>query len=387
MSAIPRDEQIIFHGGPSAVVVTTHVVRAALTQILRHKACRTAQVHQVFEENNTAYMAMAVVNGEDMLSIVDNEPERLTPRVLTRALKDALSAIGYIHDLGILHRDISPDNLLLDDHDHLTLIDFGAAREHAGKENRALSALLAVKDGYSPHEFYLTDIEQTPASDLYSLGATFYHLITGAAPPNSQDRVAALAEDQPDPYVPLLGGDWNFEDNFLAAIDQSLAVLQKDRIASTSEWLELLKTPLKRAVAAVPVDAGDIACVISQLVEDTNKNVKQGMPGYAKQLAVQRLKNRRHNRATDYGQEQRAEQRVDIFGNPIENVDAWMRDQERALRAQPKAVRKEGVTRQMRPAKSSVSGEDRPTSRSTFGRLLAACLPLRRESASSALQN
>ena len=345
------------------------------------------QVHQVFEENNTAYMAMAYVDGEDMLSISDNEPERLTPDVLGSTLRDALNAIDYLHGIGILHRDISPDNLMLGADNHLTLIDFGAAREQLGRDNRALSVLLAVKDGYSPHEFYLKDVEQTPASDLYSLGATFYHFVTGAAPPNSQDRVAALAAGRPDPYVRLIDGDWDHDVNFLLAIDRALEVLPQDRIGTAREWLDLLDAPpCARPERPTPALDGDLSVTISRLVETTNREVQQGMPGYAKKLADQRLKNRRQ-RATDYGQQEKPAQQVDIFGNPVENVEAWMREQDRAVRGQAKAVRRDDNGRSEPANKKDTAGAERPVSRSTIGRFLAACLPGRRESDASALQN
>lgn len=345
------------------------------------------QVHQVFEENQTAYMAMAYVDGEDLLSISDNEPDRLTPDVLETTLRDALNAIDYLHGIGILHRDISPDNLMLGVENHLTLIDFGAARERLGRDSRALSVLLAVKDGYSPHEFYLKDVEQTPASDLYSLGATFYHLITGAAPPNSQDRVAALAAGESDPYVPLMDGNWDHADNFLVAIDLALEVIPQDRIGTAREWLELLDAPPSarpdRAASALD---GDLTVTISRLVETTNREVQQGMPGYAKKLADQRLKNRRQ-RATDYGQKEKPAQQVDIFGNPVENVEAWMREQDRAMRGQAKAVRREEFSRAALPKNNDTAGAERPVSRSTIGRFIAACLSGRRDSDASALQN
>ena len=348
-------------------------------------------VHQVFEENDTAYMAMEVVDGDDLLSIVEDFPERLTPLVLESTLRAALRAIIYIHDLGILHRDISPDNFLLGPDNHLTLIDFGAAREHAGKENRALSALLAVKDGYSPHEFYLTDVEQGACSDLYSLGATFYHLITGDAPPNSQDRVAALAADQFDPYVPLAQADWDLDPHLLGTIDRALEVLPKDRFASARDWLtELENGPEDVAAMAEPVMLeGDLKRVISRLVEDTNKSVQQGMPGDAAMLA-EKHKKRRNARVLYSEEETKPKVKVDIFGNPVKNVDAWMREQSKNGAAAPKAVQAPAKPKAKTRVVDEQTPQDTPNApagRSAIGRLISACLPTRRDPASSALSN
>ena len=347
-------------------------------------------VHQVFEENNTAYMAMEVVNGDELLTLVEERPERLKPKLLRKVLHDALTAIEYIHDLGILHRDISPDNFLLDDNDHLTLIDFGAAREHAGKESRALSALLAVKDGYSPHEFYLTDVPQTAASDLYSLGATFYHLVTGEAPPVSQDRVAALAADNPDPFVPLAGGHWEFDRNFLEAIDRSLAVKPQDRISSAREWLDLLSEEDVAVPKFEVLPEGDLSRVISRLVEDTNKQVTQGMPGEAKRAEGPKFGGRKKIDA----KKDDPRPLVDIFGNPVENIDSWLREQDRALKGQPKAVRPARMKRAETPKSPPkpqpesqppvVGGGDPGFS---IGKLFQACLPGRRTPPSSAINN
>ena len=345
-------------------------------------------VHQVFEENNTAYMAMEVVSGEELLTIVEEKPDRLTPKLLRKILRDALNAIEYIHDLGILHRDISPDNFLLDDNDHLTLIDFGAAREHAGKENRALSALLAVKDGYSPHEFYLSDVPQTAASDLYSLGATFYHLVTGEAPPVSQDRVAALAADNDDPYVPLVNGHWDFDRNFLEAIDRALAVKPQDRVASAREWLDLLsEEEVYLPPPAAAVSDSDLNRVISRLVEDTNKEVTQGMPGQAKKYKGP-FSGRKKKAASE---QEKAKVLVDIFGNPVSNLDTWMRDQDRGGKGKVKSV---GGAKNIKkvgnsPAIADADAEIPEAVETGFsiGKLFSPCLPGRRTSPSSALNN
>ncbi|MEX0278958.1 MAG: protein kinase, partial [Ruegeria sp.] len=338
--------------------------------------------------------AMERVRGDDLLTVVDETPVRLTPRLIDKLLRDALQAIDYIPDMGILHRDISPDNFLLGPDEHLTMIDFGAAREHAGKENRALSALLAVKDGYSPHEFYLTDVDQTAASDLYSLGATFYHLITGEAPPNSQDRVAALAANQEDPYVGLLERahdvDPNLSETLLLSVDQALEVLPRDRISSAREWLEKLdqiEDVCAEDADATPVDK-DLTRTISRLVEDTNKDVNQGMPGDAAQMAQSKAKKKRAKaRAEAEAEAAKPKQKVDIFGNPISNVEAWLKEQ-----SKPKTRRLEEKERPMagprrtrllrKPAEPEVEEPPEPPrkQRGRLRRLVSSYVPAKRAS-------
>lgn len=197
-------------------------------------------VHQVFEENNTAYMALDYVEGRDLLDMIEKPDEILEPEEAEAILRKLLGAVGFIHDQGILHRDISPDNVLIQPNMEPILIDFGAAREEAGKKSRILSAMRVVKDGYSPQEFYISGAEQGQFSDLYALGATFYHLITGELPANSQSRLAAVASGEADPYIPVADRMPAYSDQFLCGIDKALAVLPKDRIASAANWISLL---------------------------------------------------------------------------------------------------------------------------------------------------
>ncbi|MEL7302171.1 MAG: hypothetical protein AAGJ53_00585, partial [Pseudomonadota bacterium] len=164
---------------------------------------------------------------------------------------------GFVHAAGILHRDISPDNILLDDRFEPVLIDFGAAREEATRKSRVLSALRVVKDGYSPQEFYVQGSEQGPSSDLYSLAASFYHLISGNLPPDSQVRVTALASGEPDPYQPLQGQVPELSNNFLRALDRAMNVIPKDRVQSAKEWIEMLDgvEPVRRTTRALSREA------------------------------------------------------------------------------------------------------------------------------------
>lgn len=342
-------------------------------------------VHQVFEENDTAYMALDYVNGVDLLSILEDEPDKLTPQVIRSTLETALAAIRYIHGQGILHRDISPDNFLLGPTNELTLIDFGAAREHAGKENRALSALLAVKDGYSPHEFYLTDVTQYPSSDLYSLGATFYHLITGEAPPNSQERLAAIAADSPDPYHPLVHGTTGYDHSFLAAIDKALAVLPKDRIQSAEDWLKELGKQCRAPITDNSVHlSAELRRAIARLVEETNRMLKPGKPEV--RIGVEQADNTpKFQPLICEPERQKTGQPVDIFGNPIQDVDAWLRDQDHMTQTRMRVGSPEQTQfpeMKTNPAEVSVNG-----SQSTFSRLLMGRMSPLRLSRQQAAQN
>lgn len=193
-------------------------------------------VHQVFEDNETAYMALDLVDGEDLLDRIEGDAPPMPPAEVKRILLKVLDAVQMVHEHDMLHRDISPDNILIDREGNPVLIDFGAAREEASKKTRTQSAVLVVKDGYSPQEFYIAGSQQTPCSDLYALGATFFHLITGQAPPSSQSRLAAIASKQPDPYVPLAGRVAGYEPEFLTAIDTAMNVFASDRIATAADW-------------------------------------------------------------------------------------------------------------------------------------------------------
>ncbi|WP_281995854.1 serine/threonine protein kinase [Ruegeria faecimaris] len=222
-----------------------------LRQIVRHfinEAQRLATmdhpnivgVHQVFEDNDTAYMALDFVEGPDLLDAIDDAETQLDEADVMSILRQILDAVAFMHKQGMLHRDISPDNILVGPNKIPVLIDFGAAREQNRKTNRVLSALRAVKDGYSPQEFYVTDGVQGPFSDLYSLAATFYHVITGERAPDSQTRVSAIAEQKPDPCKPLQGRFDKYDDVFLEALDKAMSAMPKDRFQTADEWLEAI---------------------------------------------------------------------------------------------------------------------------------------------------
>ncbi|KQB95490.1 protein kinase [Loktanella sp. 1ANDIMAR09] len=238
---------------------------------LRHP--NIVSVHQAFEENGTAYMVLDLFEGRDLLDVIEDDNDALSPDQVRDILVKVLDAIELVHSNDLLHRDISPDNILLDKWGTPALIDFGAAREDASQKTNAVSKMLVVKDGYSPHEFYVAGGVQGPCSDLYALAATMYHLITGEAPPDSQIRVSAMAGGEPDPYEPIAGRFPQYETAFLAAIDQAMRVSPKERIQSAKDWLDLIAQETKKVKSVKIPENKTLTKTLSELIEETNKHV------------------------------------------------------------------------------------------------------------------
>ncbi len=321
-------------------------------------------VHQVFEENNTAYMALDQVIGVDLLTLSEEQPERITNAFLHKLLTQMLLAIGHTHDQGVLHRDISPDNILVDDANHFTLIDFGAALDLSAQSAGKQSMIVAVKDGYSPNEFYRTSETHDFSSDLYSLGATLHHMITGSAPPDCQSRLAALSSGRPDTYQPLASSGLDFDYNILATVDQALELLQENRFSSAEAWVSALgTTPTEHPVqpqAMLPDSYLEIK--IAEIVETTNMQLERKMPKSTVAAAAA---------AREQAAPPEPRKIVDIFGNRIEDLDAWQAEQEREIQTRKRTSKT--------PEDHSRSDLDEigPANRSVINRLIARATPAR----------
>ncbi len=204
-------------------------------------------VHQVFEDNDTAYMAMDFIKGHDLLEIIEENRAELTPEIIVRMTARLISAVGYIHDNQLLHCDISPDNIFVTPDGEPILIDFGAARRTAAGATEKYSGLSVVKDGYSPHELYTAGGNSGRWSDIYALAASLYHAIAKVAPPNCQSRLAAMAEKRPDLCKPLAGSVVGYPPGFLETIDRAMSVLPAARFQTAADWLKALPQAESRA--------------------------------------------------------------------------------------------------------------------------------------------
>lgn len=235
-------------------------------------------VHQVFEENDTAYMAIDYVDGRDLLALVESSAT-INPAALERIVLKLLDAIEFIHNEGILHRDISPDNILLGYDNEPVLIDFGAARSKASEGASYLGNMRTVKDGYSPQEFYGSNSQHLPSSDLYSLAASLYHVMTKERPADAQSRLSAIANGEADPYVSVKKRVTGYSGPFLDAIDQALSVFPKDRMQSAAEWRSLITqstiSRLTRGTLSRPRLAVDNGSVVDQF-DGTDRLMSSG---------------------------------------------------------------------------------------------------------------
>lgn len=143
-------------------------------------------VKDFFRENSTAYIVMEFVNGITLKQHLTNSNGKLRPNEVFELMRPLMKSLSQIHAEGIIHRDISPDNIMLTNKGEIKLLDFGAARDFITDGNKSLSVLL--KPGYAPEEQYRTKGHQGPWTDVYALCGTIYKMITSITPPESLER-------------------------------------------------------------------------------------------------------------------------------------------------------------------------------------------------------
>jgi len=143
-------------------------------------------VRDYFEANGTAYLVMEYVEGITFHQFLHQQGGKISPAQAKGILLPIISALQEVHQAGLLHRDISPDNIYLTKSGPVKLLDFGAARYYMGEHSQSLSIIL--KTGFAPEEQYRPSGRQGAWTDVYALAATFYRAITGVTPPDALDR-------------------------------------------------------------------------------------------------------------------------------------------------------------------------------------------------------
>jgi len=192
------------------------------------------RVFDWFEANGTCYMVMKLLEGKTLKKIIE-EGQLIDKIQLREWLGSLLDALDKLHANEIWHRDISPGNIFICADSIPVLIDFGAARQSVGKQSHTLQSI--ANEGFSAVELYSEDdvASLSPAPDIYSLGATFYNLITGVRPPGALRR---FKSDRMTPLADLAKG--KYDARFLKSIDRALAPSAPDRWLSARRWLDAL---------------------------------------------------------------------------------------------------------------------------------------------------
>jgi serine/threonine protein kinase len=181
-------------------------------------------VNDFFHENGTAYIVMKYLEGVTLKEYVEKRGGKIPASEALSLVRPVVESLTRVHDAGIIHRDISPDNVMITD-GGAYLIDFGAARSFAS----AHSMSVLLKFGYAPEEQYRSKGEQGPWTDVYSLCATLYWCITGHKPPEALERL----EEDTISLPSVLGA--TIAPGVEQALMKGLEVYRKNRIQSMRE--------------------------------------------------------------------------------------------------------------------------------------------------------
>jgi eukaryotic-like serine/threonine-protein kinase len=190
------------------------------------------KVIEFFSENKTAYIVMNFIPGKSLSSILNEEGKLPVDRVKRYFIQIA-EALKIVHANSFLHRDINPNNILIDRQDNPILIDFGNVREFIAGKSKDMTRI--ITPGYAPPEQYITRAKRSPSTDLYALCASMYHLITGEYPPDSIER------QQSDTLIPPSQLVSNLDPVIEQVILTGLRIRAEERFQSAAELIDALQ--------------------------------------------------------------------------------------------------------------------------------------------------
>ncbi|MDQ2938872.1 MAG: serine/threonine protein kinase [Acidobacteriota bacterium] len=208
---------------------------------MQHPALPRVSDH--FVEGNRAFLVMQFIGGVDLARIISQQPGPF-PRDQVIAWADQLlDALIYLHsrDRQVIHRDIKPHNLKLTATGQIALLDFGLAKAQPSDPSVTSSrAFFGYTRHYAPLE-QIQDQRTDPRSDIYALGATLYHLLTGIKPPDALMRATAIVNGGPDPLKPANEIHKAVGPQIAAILNKAMAQKPEDRYATASEFREALR--------------------------------------------------------------------------------------------------------------------------------------------------
>ena len=206
-------------------------------------------VRSLFEIHGTAYMVMDFEDGI-ALSRMLKQGAKFNERSLWNIIRPVAEGLDRAHRVGVLHRDIKPPNILINEDGRPVLIDFGSARFEAAEATS--TKVTFHTPPYAAIEQYVKTYPQGPWTDIYALGVVLYECVTGTKPPEVLERMHGGKDEKlSDKHFP------GYSHKFLEAIDAAMTIRPQERPQSITEWLELFgKMPARKTKAPV-VTVGD----------------------------------------------------------------------------------------------------------------------------------
>ena len=249
-------------------------------------------VRSLFEIHGTAYMVMDFEDGTSLSKMI-KQGRRFNERSLWNILRPIAEGLDRAHRVGVLHRDIKPPNILINEDNRPVLIDFGSARFEAAEATS--TKVTFHTPPYAAIEQYVKTYEQGPWTDIYALGVVMYECVTGEKPPEVLERLhAGLGK-------PLSDGKWpGYTKKFLAGIDAAMTVKPEGRPQSIPEWLAMFgkgatrpsdedgDDEATRFISTTQVETEEIVPVAPTADVDP-KVVETGVPTDTKQAKFKRV--------------------------------------------------------------------------------------------------
>jgi WD40 repeat protein/serine/threonine protein kinase len=216
--------------------------------LARFKHPNIVRVLRFLEAHGTAYTVMEYEQGQTMAQYLKELDQKLDEANLLRIVMPILNGLHAVHEVGLLHLDIKPENIYLRQDGTPMLIDFGSAR-HAMTESRP-SGRVTLTHGYAPVEQYPDKGKLGPWSDVYALGATMYRCITGKRPDDALERYRAVLDYKTDPMRPAIrAGHGKYRPVILECVDRAMQIYAKERPQTAREFQDDL---LGRAKSSRP---------------------------------------------------------------------------------------------------------------------------------------
>ena len=214
---------------------------ARLLAGMQHPALPRVSDH--FVEGDRAFLVMQFIGGVDLAKIISRQPGPFPREQVIAWADQLLDALIYLHsrDRQVIHRDIKPHNLKLTSSGQIALLDFGLAKaQPADTSLTASRAFFGYTKHYAPLE-QIQDLRTDQRSDIYALGATLYHLLTGAKPPDALVRATALINSEADPLKPANEIHPSVGEEVSAILNKAMAQKSEDRYGTAGEFREALR--------------------------------------------------------------------------------------------------------------------------------------------------